>query len=68
MSKIRKNSPYPDCDEYGVLTPVEVQQWNIKFRVSREIAAVDKLSGPKKSNRTINPYVRYKCNDTQFVV
>ena len=47
-----KNSPYPDCDEYGVVTRDEVQLWNTKFRVSRQIAAVDKLSGPKKSNRT----------------
>ena len=49
ISKFRKNSPYPDCDEYGVVTRAEVQLWNTKFRVSRQIAAVDKLLGPKKS-------------------
>ena len=31
MSKIRKNSAYPDCDEYGVVTRGEVQLWTNNF-------------------------------------
>ena len=47
---LRKNS-YPDCDEQGVVTRNEVKQWNLKFRVSRQIQQLEKLLRSKEKSK-----------------